>query len=206
MEDPLSRAWLDGPLVTGWSGMQGEAAPCALPFGGFLGGLPRLLGAPPGADLGWHGPALGDDRLGLGRGDGPAVGVADDIGGAAAHDGPGPLGGAGGDDAQRARVVFAALGHLLVVGAGELGVLLAGGVGGADQGGAQQRGSGLGHGLALAVGLAGLRCPGGQAGEGAELLAGGEPGRSPMHATSAGPPTSAGPGSDRASPAGSTWR
>src|SRR5205809_938262 len=98
-------AWLDGPVVTGWSGVLGEAA----------------------------------------------------------------------RDAQRAEVVFAALGHLLVVGAGELGVLLAGGVGGADQGGAQQRGSGLGHGLALAVGLAGLRCPGDQAGVGAELLAGGEP-------------------------------
>jgi hypothetical protein len=33
-------------------------------------------------------------------------------------------------------VVFAALGHLLVVDGRELGVLLAGGVGSADQGGA----------------------------------------------------------------------
>ena len=104
----------------------GEVASCVLSCGDFVGGLPRLLAAPPGADLGWHGPVLGDDRLGLGRGDRPAVGVADDVGGAAAHDGPGPLGQAGRDDAQRAEMVLAALGHLLVVDAGELGVLLAG--------------------------------------------------------------------------------
>ena len=105
--------------------MLGEAAPCALPSGDFV-GLPRLLATPPGADFRWRGPALGDDRLGLGRGDRLAVGVADDIGGAAAHDSPGPLGQAGGEDAQRAEVVFAALGHLLVEGAGKLGVLACG--------------------------------------------------------------------------------
>src|SRR5215468_454454 len=164
MGDRLSRVRLDGLSVTGWSGAAGEAAPCALSLEDFVGGLPRFLAAAAGADLGWHGPALGDDRAGLLGGDGAAVGVADDIRGAAAHDGPGPLGEAGGGDAERAEVVFAAFGHLQVVDAGQLGVLLAGGVGGTDQGGAQQRGSGLGHGLALAVGLAGLGGLGNQAG------------------------------------------
>src|SRR5262249_32191632 len=130
MEDRLSRDRLDGPSVAGWSGVAGEAAPCALSFEDFLGGLPRLLAAPPGADLGGHGPVFGDDRLSLVWGDGLAVGVADGVGRAAAHDGPGPLGEAGGGDAQRAEVVFAAFGHLQVVDAGELGVLLAGGIGG----------------------------------------------------------------------------
>src|SRR3974390_731676 len=157
MEDRLSRAWLDGLVAPGWSGAAGGGASCVLSCEDFLRGLPRLLAAPPGADLGWHGPVFGDDRLGCRGGDGPAVGVADDVGGAAAHHGPGPLGEAGGDDAERAEMVLAALGHLLVVDAGELGVLPAGVAGGADQGGAQQRGAGLGHGLALAVGLAGLR-------------------------------------------------
>jgi hypothetical protein len=132
MEDRLSRVSLDGFLTAGWSGGLGEAAPCVLSFEDFLGGLP-LLAAPPGADLGWDGPALGDDLLGLLRGERAAVGVADEVGLAAAHDGPGSFGEGGGDDAGGAEVVFAAFGHLLVVEAGELGVLLAGGVRGADQ-------------------------------------------------------------------------
>src|SRR6266516_7942628 len=115
MEDCLSRGQLDGPPVTGWSGAAGEAAPFALSFEDFLGGLPRLFAAPAGADLGGHGPAPGDDCLGLVRGDGLAVGVADDVGRAAAHDGPGPLSEAGGDHAERAEVVFAAFGNLQVV-------------------------------------------------------------------------------------------
>ena len=57
------------------------------------------LAAPAGGGLRGHGPALGSDRLGLVRGDRLAVGVADDVRGAAPHDGPGPLGGAGGDHA-----------------------------------------------------------------------------------------------------------
>src|SRR5215472_5425718 len=99
MEDRLSRDRLDGPSAGRWSGGTGEAASCVLSFEDFLGGLPRLLAAPAGADFGGHGPALGDDRLGLVRGDGLAVGIADDVGSAAAHGGPGPLGEVGGDDA-----------------------------------------------------------------------------------------------------------
>src|SRR5690242_10285408 len=115
MEDGLSRDQLDGWSVAGWSGAAGEAAPCALSFEDFLGGLPRFFAAAAGADLRWHGPVLGDDRVGLLGGYGAAVGVADEVGRAAAHDGPGPLGEAGGDDADGAEVVFAAFGHLLIV-------------------------------------------------------------------------------------------
>ena len=53
------------------------------------------------------------------------------------QDGPGALGQVGGDHADRAEVVFAALHHLQVVDAGQLRVDPAGVVGGADQGGAQ---------------------------------------------------------------------
>src|ERR1700690_3614325 len=125
MEDRLSRVCLDGFLAAGWSGVLGEAAPGVLPFAGFLGGLPRLLAAPACTDLGWDGPASGDDLLRFGWGDGAAVGVAEGIGLAAAHDGPGSFGEAGGHDAGGTEVVFAAFGHLLVVEAGELGILLA---------------------------------------------------------------------------------
>lgn len=38
-----------------------------------------------------------------------AVGIADDVAGSAAHDGPGAFGEVGGDDAEGAEVVFAAL-------------------------------------------------------------------------------------------------
>ena len=82
-----------------------------------LRGLP-LLAAPPLADLFGHGPVVGDDGLGLGGGDRGAVGIAEDIGRAAVHDGPGALGQVGGDHADRAEVVFAALDHLGVVDAG----------------------------------------------------------------------------------------
>src|SRR5512133_1416354 len=133
-----------------------------------LRGLP-LPAAPPTADLFGDGPLLGDDGLGLGGGDGDTVGVADDVGGAAVHDRPGAFGQVGGDHAQCAEVVFAALDHLGPVDAGQLGVLAAGVVGGADQGGPQHPVAGLADGLALAVGLAGLGCLGGQAGEGPEL-------------------------------------
>src|ERR1700684_2573627 len=156
MEDRLSRTWLDELLVSGGGGGAGGVASFVLSFGDFVRVLPRLLAASPGADLGWHGPAVGDDRFGLGRGERVAVGVADDVRGAAPHDGPGPFGEAGGGYAQGAEGVFAAFGHLLVVDAGELGVLPAGVVSGADRGGAQQGGPGLGHGLALAVGVAGF--------------------------------------------------
>jgi hypothetical protein len=157
----------------------------------FLGGLPRFPAAPPGADLRWHGPALGDDRVGLVWGDGLAVGVADDVGGAAAHDGPGPFGEVGGDDADGTEVVFAAFGHLLAVDDRELGVLLAGGVGGADQGGAQQRGAGLGDGLALAVGVPGFGGVGVRPVKERNRLPVANRAGSPMHAVSAGPPMSA---------------
>src|SRR5215831_8513340 len=115
MEDRLSSGLLDVPFVAGWSGAVGEVASCVLSFGDFLRGLPRLLAAPPGAGLGRHGPVRRDDGFGLRGGDGAAVGVADDIRGAAAHDGPGSFGEVGGGDAEGAEVVFAALGHLLVV-------------------------------------------------------------------------------------------
>src|SRR5882757_10233587 len=115
MEDRVSRLCLDGFLVAGWSVVLGEAAPCVLSFEDFLGDLPRLLAAPPGADLGWDGPVSGDDLLRFGWGDRAAVGVADGVGLAAAHDGPGPFGEGSGDDAERAEVVFAAFGHLQVV-------------------------------------------------------------------------------------------
>src|ERR1700683_4644810 len=126
MEDRLSRTWLDELLVSGGGGGAGEVAAFVLSFGDFVRVLPRLLAASPGADLGWHGPAAGDDRFGLGRGERVAVGVADDVRGAAPHDGPGPFGEAGGGYAQGAEVVFAAFGHLLVVDAGELGGLAGG--------------------------------------------------------------------------------
>ena len=61
-----------------------------------LRGLP-LLAASPLADLFGHGPVVGDDGLGLGGGERGAVGVADHIGRAAVHDGPGALGQVGGD-------------------------------------------------------------------------------------------------------------
>src|SRR6266516_848027 len=115
MDDRLSSGLLDGAFALKWGGAAGEAAPCVLSLEDFLGGLPRLLAAPAGADLREHGPALGDDRFGLLGGDGPAVGVADDVGSAAAHDGPGALGEAGRGHAECAEVIFAALGHLLVV-------------------------------------------------------------------------------------------
>src|SRR6202050_2673567 len=111
MEDRLSRTWLDELLVSGGGGGAGEVASFVLSFGDFVRVLPRLLAASPGADLGWHGPAVGDDRFGLGRGERVAVGVADDVRGAAPHDGPGPFGEAGGGYAQGAEVVFAAFGH-----------------------------------------------------------------------------------------------
>ena len=62
--------------------------------------------APPPADLLRHGPAFGDDLLGLGGGDGGGVGVADDVGRAAVHDCPGALGQVGGDHTDRPEVVF----------------------------------------------------------------------------------------------------
>src|SRR4029450_7118959 len=86
---------------------------------------------------------VGEDGLGLGGGDRGAVGVAEHIGQAAVHDPPGSFGQVGGDHAQGAEVVFAALDHLGVVDAGQLGVLAAGVVGGADQGGAPHVGGGL---------------------------------------------------------------
>ena len=101
-----------------------------------LGGLPHLLAAAPGADLGRHGPVFGDDCFGLVVLDGAAVGVADDVGGGAGHDGPEPLGEVGGHDAQGAEVVLAAFDDLDVVDPGELGIDLAGGVGGTHECGA----------------------------------------------------------------------
>jgi hypothetical protein len=100
---------------------------------------------------------FGDDLLGLVGRDGFAGGVADDVGHAPVHEGPGTFGDAASHDAEGFEVARAAFGHLRVVDLRELGVLFAGVVGGADQGRAQQSGSGLGHGLALAVGVAGLR-------------------------------------------------
>src|SRR5215217_7013619 len=182
MEAWLSRlrlGRLDGAGLVAKSGRGGGGSPrCALsamPMSGedLVRDLP-LLAAPASADLFRHGPVLGDDGLGLGGGDRGAVGVAEDIGRAPVHDGPGALGQVGGDYADRAEVVFAALDHLGVVDAGQLGVLAAGVVGGTDQGSPQQPVAGLADGLALAVGLAGLGCLGGQAGEAAELAGGGE--------------------------------
>ena len=65
-------------------------------------------------------------------------------------------------------MIGAALGHLLVVDPGELGILAAGSVGGAEQRGAQQRRAGLAHRLALAVGVAGLAGPRRESGIGLE--------------------------------------
>jgi len=94
---------------------------------------------------------FGDDRLGLGRCNGFAGGVADDVGHAAVHDRPAPFGQPAGDDAQGLDVLGAPFHHLLVVDLGELRVLLAGVVGGADQRDAQQPGTGLGDGVVDAV-------------------------------------------------------
>ena len=99
-----------------------------------LRGLP-LPAAPLPADLFGHGPQLGDDGLGLGGGDRGAVGVTHHVGRAAVHHRPRPLGQVGGDHAEGAEVVFAALDHLDPVDPGQLWVLAAGVVGGADQGG-----------------------------------------------------------------------
>ena len=63
-----------------------------------LGGLPHLLAAAPGADLGWDGPVFGDDGFGLVVFDGAAVCVADDVRGAAGHDRPESFGEVGGHD------------------------------------------------------------------------------------------------------------
>src|SRR5215475_13210212 len=99
MDDRLSSDLFDEPVRAGVEWCRGGGRPVCTVLGGLLGGLPRLLAAAPGPDLGWHCPAFGDDRLGLRGSDGMAVGVADGIRGAAAHDGPGPFGEAGGDDA-----------------------------------------------------------------------------------------------------------
>ena len=168
-----------------------------------LRGLP-LLAAPLPADLFGHGPVVGDDGLGLGGGDRGAIGVADHIGRAAVHDGPGALGQVGGDHADRPEVVLAALDHLGVVDTGELGVLAAGVVGGPDQGSPEQLVAGLGDGLALAVAVAGLGCLGGQAGKDRNLAGLGNRWAVPMVATRAGPPMVARPGRLRARAAGST--
>ena len=169
-------------------------------------GLPCLLAAPPPADVLGDGPVRSDDAFGLLRGDGLAVGVADHVGHAAGHHGPGTFGEVGGDDTQRAEVVFAASDHLGVVDAGELGVVFAGGVGGADQGGAQQPVAGFADGLAFAVGFPGLGRFGDQAGEGPDRLPRRNRDGSPMQATRAGPPTSVRPGSERAKAPVSTQR
>ena len=176
-------------------------------FEDLLRGLPPCLAAAsPAADLLGHGPVLGDDLLGLGGGDRCAVDIADHIRHPPVHDRPGPLGQVGGDHADRAEVVLAALDHLHVVEAGELGVLAAGGVGGAVKGGPQQPVAGLGDGLALAVGVAGLGGAWGKTGKDRNRLAAANRWASPMVATRAGPPTQARPGSERASPSGSTQR
>lgn len=86
-----------------------------------MGGL-AFFAAPAAADIGWHGPVLGDDGGGLVGGDRRAVGIADDVGGAAVHDGPRPFGEVGGDDTEGAEVVLAALDHLDVVDARQLRV------------------------------------------------------------------------------------
>jgi hypothetical protein len=158
------------------------------------------------ADLFGHGPVLGDDLLGLGGGDRRAVGVADHIWHVPVHDHPGPLGQVRGDHAHRAEVVFAALDHLQVVEAGQLGIGAAGVVGGADQGGAQQPVAGLGDGLALAVGVAGLRRLGARPVKDRNLAAVANRLAGPMVATRAGPLTSAIPGRLRARASGSTQR
>src|SRR4029453_2398909 len=154
MEDGVSSSclgWLDVPWAPSKTGRRGGGSPrcasSALYMSGedLLRGLP-LPAAPTPADLFGHRPALGDDGLGLLGSDGGAVGVADDIGHAAVEDRPGALGQVGGDHADRAVVVFAALDHLEVVEAGQLGGGPGGGVGGAEQGGPEQAGGGRGGG------------------------------------------------------------
>jgi hypothetical protein len=168
-----------------------------------LRGLP-LPAAPLPADLFGHGPVLGDDGLGLGGGDRGAVGVADHLGRAAVHDRPSALGQVGGDHADRAEVIFAALDHLDPVDAGQLRVLAAGVVGGADQGGPEYLVAGLGDGLALAVALAGLGGLGARPVKQRNLAAVANRLALPMVATRAGPPMVARPGRLRARAAGST--
>jgi hypothetical protein len=107
----------------------------------------------------------------------------------------------GGDHADRPQMVFAALDHLGVVDAGELGVASAGVVGGADQGGAQQPVAGLAEGLAFAVDLAGLRRLGRQAGEGPELAPVGKAAGA-AHGGDQGGPTDLGQAGQAASQAG----
>src|SRR6266516_835330 len=108
---------------TGWWGGSPRCALSAMHMSlmDLVRGLPRFLAASSAADLLGHGPVLGDDLFGLGGGDRGVVGVADDVGQGAVEDRPGPFGQVGGDHADRAEVVFAALDHLEVVDAGELG-------------------------------------------------------------------------------------
>src|SRR5215204_7416372 len=117
MEAWLSRlrlGRLDGDGTRAKTGRRGGGSPrcasSAMHMSGedLLRGLP-LPAAPPQADLFGHGPVVGDDGLGLGTGDRGAVGVAEDIGRAPVHDRPGALGQVGGDYADRAEVVVAAL-------------------------------------------------------------------------------------------------
>src|SRR5215213_5358790 len=112
MEAWLSRlrlGWLDGVGLLAKSGRGGGGSPgcavSAMPMSGedLVRGLP-LLAAPASADLFRHGPALGDDGLGLVGGDRGAVGVAEDVGRAPVHDGPGAFGQVGGDHADCAEV------------------------------------------------------------------------------------------------------
>ena len=112
MEDRLSSGpslggLLTVPVVLVDDAVLGKVAPCMPPGSGGLGGLPLLLAAAAGSDLGGDGPVLGDDGFGLGGVDRAAVGVADDVGHAAVHDSPGPFGEVGGHDAEGAEVVLA---------------------------------------------------------------------------------------------------
>src|SRR6266511_1980667 len=112
----------------------------------------------------------------------------------------------GGDHADRAEVVLAALDHLHVVEAGELGVLAAGGVGGADQVVRSSRLPALEMGWPLRSVLPVSEARGARPVKDRNRLAAANRWASPMVATRAGPPTSARPGSERASPSGSTQR
>lgn len=93
MEAPRSSGSLLRLMLTVWvvlvdASVLGKVASWTLSGSGSLGGLPRLLAAAAGSDIGGDGPVFGDDRFRFVGVDGTAVGGADDIGHAAVHDCP----------------------------------------------------------------------------------------------------------------------
>ncbi|MDF1596318.1 MAG: hypothetical protein P1T08_09540 [Acidimicrobiia bacterium] len=94
-----------------------------MPVEGLLRGPPfGLFGAAPAADVLGNGVALGDDGLGLLRGDRGVVDVAELVGGATVEHPPATFGEFGRDHTAGFGVSGALVDHLVVIDGGELGV------------------------------------------------------------------------------------